>query len=77
MLILASQTNSEEAAAVASSLFIYDCIFYSERRPQTARDRGTCCTHPLYMPTQFRAQSEPQSRNLFTFFVKKILGLVA
>ena len=43
----------------------------------TPEVRGTCCTHPLYMPAQLRAQSEAQSTNLFTFLGLSTAGIFA
>jgi hypothetical protein len=73
MPILASPTNQEEAAAVASSLFIDDYLFTqsAERKPQGIEERVA----PTLPPSV--ARIGPVSTNLFTFFVKKILGLVA
>lgn len=74
MPILASPTNQEEeAAAVASSLFIDDYLFTqsAERKPQGIEERVA----PTLPPSV--ARIGPVSTNLFTFFAKKILGLVA
>ena len=60
--------NQEEAAAVASSLFIDDYLFYSERRPQGIEERVA----PTPPPAS-RALGRCQEIYLL-FLLKKFLG---